>query len=85
MMLWLWGRILRGLAPLAIIAGVLLGLRVKWGREGAQRQQQREREADAFRAEQIRERAAQAARDADGISSGDDADDRLRANGRLRD
>ena len=84
-MIWLWSRILRGLAPLAIVAGVLLGLRVKWGREGAQRQQERAQDADEERAIDIRERAAQAARDADGISSGDDADDRLRAHGRLRD
>lgn len=84
-MIWLWGRILRGLAPLAIIAGVLLSLRVKWGREGAQRQQERAANADEQRASDIRERAAQAARDADDISSGDDADDRLRARGRLRD
>jgi len=83
MMAWLWIRAARIIAPLVLVGGALLGLRVKWGRDGAKRERERHVEADKTRAQNVRERA-QVARDADGISNAD-PDERLREHGRLRD
>ena len=83
MMAWLWLRAARIIAPLALIGGALLGLRVKWGRDGAKRERERHVKADKTRAQGVRERA-QVARDADGLGNAD-PDERLRQHGRLRD
>ena len=83
MMAWLWIRAARIIAPLALIGGALLGLRVKWGRDGSKRERERHAEVDKERAQNVRDRA-QVARDADGISNAD-PDERLQLHGRLRD
>ena len=75
-MAWLWLRAARIIAPLVLIGGALLGLRVKWGRDGAKRERERHVKADKER--------AQVARDADGLGDAD-PDERLRQHGRLRD
>ena len=83
MVTWLWIWAARIIAPLVLIGGALLGLRVKWGRDGAKRERERHVEADKTRAQNVRERA-QVARDADGLGNAD-PDQRLRQHGRLRD
>lgn len=83
MVTWLWLRAARIIAPLVLIGGALLGLRVKWGSDGAKRERERHVRADKERAQNVRDRA-QVARDADGLGNAD-PDERLQQHGRLRD